>query len=252
MSLILDCAEAEFARRGYDGTTLAAVAKSAGVDSALMRYYFVNKKRLFIAVVKRRSEPSNVHRQKAMAEYRRKAGDHMTLEGIIDAFTRPAFELGANDEGWRHYAAIITFVAGGKGWLRDLMNEMFDHVSRELIEDMHRILPHAHKEDLYWAYHFMTAAYTASIGVTERIDILSGGTVSSSDFANLARRLPIFVVAANKFFVLFGPSYVARCWCMLEVSRAKAHQPPPCEAASECMRTALLRTTPSTARGTQT
>ena len=60
------------------------------------------------------------------------------------------------------------------------------------------------------------------------------------------RRLPIFVVAANKFFVLFGPSYVARCWCMLEVSRAKAHQPPPCEAASECMLSARLSSTCST------
>ena len=201
MALILDCAEAEFARRGYDGTTLAAVAKSADIDSALMRYYFGNKKNLFIAVVRRRSEPSNRHRQRAMAAYRKKAGDRMTLEGIIDAFTRPAFELGANDEGWRHYAAIITFVAGSRGWLRDLMNEMFDHVSRELIADMKTILPHAQEEDLYWAYHFMTAAYTFSIGGTERIDVLSGGAVSSSDFAALARRLPVFVAAGIRAMV---------------------------------------------------
>ena len=31
------------------------------------------------------------------------------------------------------------------------------------------------------------------------------------------RRLPIFVNASSKFFVLFGPSYAARCWCMLEL-----------------------------------
>ena len=31
------------------------------------------------------------------------------------------------------------------------------------------------------------------------------------------RRLPIFVVASSKFFVLFGPSYASRCWCMLEL-----------------------------------
>ena len=31
------------------------------------------------------------------------------------------------------------------------------------------------------------------------------------------RRLPIFVVASSKFFVLLGPSYASRCWCMLEL-----------------------------------
>lgn len=201
MALILDCAEAEFAMRGYDGTTLAAVARNAGVDTALMRYYFVNKQQLFIAVVKRRSQPSNEHRQRIMAAYREQAGDEMTLEGIIDAFTRPAFELGANDRGWRNYAAIITFVAGSRGWLRDLMTSMFDHVSRELIADMHRIMPHARQADLYWAYHFMTAAYTFSIGETERIDVLSGGVVSSGDFAALGRRLPIFVAAGIRAMV---------------------------------------------------
>ncbi len=210
MVLILDCAEAEFARRGYDGTTLAAVAKSAGIDSALMRYYYNNKQTLFIAVVKRRSEPSNRHRQKAMAAYREQAGDAMTLEGIIDAFTRPAFELGASDEGWRSYAAIITFVAGSRGWMRDLMNEMFDHVSRELIADMKRIMPNAQEDDIYWAYHFMTAAYTFSIGGTERIDVLSSGRVSSSDFDALARRLPIVVAAGIRAMVDRGDEIQTR------------------------------------------
>lgn len=201
MALILDCAEAEFARRGYDGTTLSAVAAEAGVDTALMRYYFGNKKQLFIAVIERRSEPSNRHRQEAMTAYREQAGDAMTLEGVIDAFTRPAFELGANDEGWRNYAAIITFVSASRGWLRDLMTRMFDHVSRELIADMKQIMPQASEEDLYWAYHFMTAAYTFSIGETERIDVLSGGLVSSGDFAELARRLPIVVAAGIRAMV---------------------------------------------------
>jgi len=98
-------------------------------------------------------------------------------------------------------AAIITFVSASRGWLRDLMTRMFDHVSRELIADMKQIMPQASEEDLYWAYHFMTAAYTFSIGKTERIDVLSGGLVSSGDFAELARRLPIVVAAGIRAMV---------------------------------------------------
>jgi hypothetical protein len=38
------------------------------------------------------------------------------------------------------------------------------------------------------------------------------------------RRLPIFVVASSKFYVLLGPSYATRCWCMLELFVFKACQ----------------------------
>ena len=35
---------------------------------------------------------------------------------------------------------------------------------------------------------------------------------------------PIFVVASSKFYVLLGPSYATRCWCMLELFVFKACQ----------------------------
>ena len=54
MTLILDSAEAEFAWKGYDGTSLTSVAKTAGVDTALMRYYFGDKESLIRAVIAHR------------------------------------------------------------------------------------------------------------------------------------------------------------------------------------------------------
>lgn len=195
MALILDCAEAEFARMGYNGTTLAAVADLAGVDTALMRYYFGDKEKLFVAVFRRRGPASNALRQRAMAEYRATAGDNMTVEGIVDAFTRPAFELLCNDEKYRNYAAIVAYVNTSQGFLHDLMAETFDAVSRELVADLRTVLPHAREEDLYWAYHFLTGAYTFSLGQTERIDRISNGAVSSRDAAAIARRLPVLLGA---------------------------------------------------------
>ncbi len=195
MALILDRAEAEFARNGYNGTTLARVAELAGIDTALMRYYFGDKERLFVAVFKRRGPASNRLRLQAMAAYRAEAGDNMTVEGIVDAFTRPAFELGANDEGWRNYGAIVAYVNSSRGWLHRLMSETFDEVSRELVADFRKVMPQAREQDLYWAYHFLTGAYTFSLGQTERIDWISGGAVSSSDFPAIGRRLPVILGA---------------------------------------------------------
>lgn len=195
MALILDHAEAEFARNGYNGTTLARVAELAGIDAPLMRYYFGDKERLFKAVFKRRGPASNRLNLASMAAYRAAAGDAMTLEGIIDAFTRPSFELGINNEGWRNYGAIVAYVNSSGGWLHRLMSETFDTVSTELIADLRKVLPHARDEDLYWSYHFLTGAYTFSLGQTERIDWISAGRVSSSDFAAIGRRLPVLLGA---------------------------------------------------------
>ena len=57
--LILDAAEALFAAHGYDGVTLRAIAKRAGVDVALANYHFGPKRELFDAVLMRRAQILN-------------------------------------------------------------------------------------------------------------------------------------------------------------------------------------------------
>jgi AcrR family transcriptional regulator len=50
---ILDAAQARFALRGFDGTTIKEIAADAGVNSALLYYYFRDKERLYQAVLDR-------------------------------------------------------------------------------------------------------------------------------------------------------------------------------------------------------
>lgn len=50
---ILDAAQARFARQGFDGTTIKDIAADAGVNSALLYYYFRDKERLYQAVLDR-------------------------------------------------------------------------------------------------------------------------------------------------------------------------------------------------------
>ncbi|XAS75562.1 TetR family transcriptional regulator [Dermatophilaceae bacterium Sec6.4] len=49
---ILDAARSLFAERGYQGTTMRAVAQQAGVNSALVHHYFTSKERLFVAALR--------------------------------------------------------------------------------------------------------------------------------------------------------------------------------------------------------
>ncbi|WP_223691050.1 TetR/AcrR family transcriptional regulator [Leifsonia poae] len=50
-ALILKAATDEFADRGYEGASLRAVARRAGVDSALVHHYFDDKAELFTAAL---------------------------------------------------------------------------------------------------------------------------------------------------------------------------------------------------------
>lgn len=50
---ILDAAEREFTKRGYEGARLREIATSAGVHHALLRHYFRDKEGLFRAVLER-------------------------------------------------------------------------------------------------------------------------------------------------------------------------------------------------------
>lgn len=52
---VLDAALELFADRGYDGTSMRAVAARAGVDPALIRHFFGHKEGLFVATMANRT-----------------------------------------------------------------------------------------------------------------------------------------------------------------------------------------------------
>lgn len=52
---ILDAALQLFSEHGYDATSMRAVAARAGVDPALVRYFFTDKETLFASTVTKRS-----------------------------------------------------------------------------------------------------------------------------------------------------------------------------------------------------
>lgn len=53
---ILQAAEEEFARNGYEGANISRIAKKVGVTHVLLYYHFQNKENLFIEVLQRKIE----------------------------------------------------------------------------------------------------------------------------------------------------------------------------------------------------
>jgi AcrR family transcriptional regulator len=57
---ILDAARGRFARHGYDGATIRAIALDAGVDPALVHHFFGTKEKLFVEAMRFPMVPSEV------------------------------------------------------------------------------------------------------------------------------------------------------------------------------------------------
>ncbi len=193
---ILDVAEDLFSKHGFYGVTIREVAREAGVDTALVHYYFGAKRGLFDAVFLRRAEVLNSERLEALDRYEREAGDAMTPEGVIEAFLRPTLEWAEKGgPGWKHYFALVAQANANPVWGGETMTRYFDPVVHRLVELLRKAIPGSRDEDLYWAYHNLSGALTLTLGETGRLDRLSGGLCRSGDLVMAYERMARFASA---------------------------------------------------------
>lgn len=193
---ILDVAEDLFSKHGFHGVTIREVARDAGVDTALVHYYFGAKRGLFDAVFLRRAEILNTDRLAALARYDAEAGDNLTVEGVIDAFLKETLEWGEKGgPGWKHYFALVAQANANPVWGGETMTRYFDPVIHRTIEMLKKAMPGARDEDLYWAYHNLSGALTLTLGETGRLDRLSGGLCRSGDLPTAYAKMARFAAA---------------------------------------------------------
>ncbi len=198
---ILDAAEDLFSKHGFYGVTIREVAREAGVDTALVHYYFGAKRDLFDAVFLRRAEVWNNERVDAVNRYAlASAGQDgtsaMTLEGLLRAFLEPPFQWSLKGgPGWKHYSALVAQTNANPAFGGETMARYFDPAIHRLIELVRVVLPDAREVDLYWAYHNLSGALTLTLGETGRLDRLSGGLARSGDLETACDYMVRFAAA---------------------------------------------------------
>lgn len=192
---ILDVAEEQFSRRGYEAVSTRAVAKAVGATPAMIHYYFNTKRELFDAVFTRRADVVNADRMAALDRYEQEAGDNVTVEGAIAAFLGPALAKFEEGPGWRNYLTLVAQVGNKHEWGGEVMTRSFDPVIQRLIDIIRKALPNASEVNLYWAYHFLSGALLLTLSETDRIDRLSNGQCRSTDIAAIEPRMVQFAAA---------------------------------------------------------
>mgnify|MGYP003630265216 CR=1 FL=1 len=194
---ILDAAEAQFARHGYDGVNLRAIAREAGVDVALANYHFGKKQDLFDAVLMRRAEVLNGWRLKALTDALAEASPEAPrVEAIVRAYLGPLL-TGPHvaEPGWKHYYALIAYVNNSPEWGGKLMTQFFDPLIRRFIDALRMSLAPVDEKSLYWSYHCFSGALTLTFAQTGRIDQLSLGLCHSDDLDDAYEHVVQFITA---------------------------------------------------------
>lgn len=195
---IVEVAERLFAERGYNGVSLREITREAGVDVALVKYYFDNKQGLFDALLQRRADILNQERAQALKAVLAK-DDPAPVEEIINAFTHPLLlKIVSEDETWRDYFGMLAQVNNNPEWGGKTMSRYFDPLVRQFIDALKNALPDSDEVDIYWCYHFLSGALTLTFADTRRIDALSNGLCHSSDFEAVHQRLVPFISAGFK------------------------------------------------------
>ena len=164
---ILDTAEQLWSDHGF-GTSLRAIIKEAGVNTAAIHYHFGSKQDLIEAVLLRRATPINEARLKLLDELEaRHPSGVLPLEGVLDAFFRPVVitHFGPGGKGAIFPKCMGHALTAPDDSLRRILRRAFAQVFQRFTAALERALPGISIEDAIWNFHFVIGAMAFSIAI---------------------------------------------------------------------------------------
>lgn len=194
---LLDAALRLFGERGFEGTTLRAVARHAGTSVSAANYHFGSKEALLQAALLRRLEPLNGRRLEALdALERRAGGEPVALEAVVDAFLRPGFEVdrrfGGDRATFRNVAAQLY--TDPHDTMISLKSRLFEPVIARYVDALARSLPERSREELALDFEFLIGVMIHAISGHAR-SAVEGSRAPVVPDDHLLRRMVCFTCA---------------------------------------------------------
>ncbi len=197
---LLDAAEALYADRGIDATSLRAITAAADANLAAVHYHFGSKEALTEAVLRRRIEPLNAERLRLLeaAETEAEAGgEPVPVDEIVAALLLPALRLGRETKaGGDRFVRLMGRIYSEPGeYLRNLVVSQFRAVFERFGMALARSLPDLPRAELMWRLQFTIGAMVHTIADPAHVAHISGGLCDPSDVDGVGRQLVKFVAA---------------------------------------------------------
>jgi len=192
---ILDAAEEEFAASGFALTSLRAIAERAGVNQALIRYYFGSKEGLFHVIYARGANHIAEARLKLLDALEARP-EPPTVEDLVRVFLAPAIEVrrkGAVGAAFMRLQARMQQET--EELVQQIRQDAYDAMSLRFVAALQRALPDVEPKTVYWRYVFMVGGYLYTISDANRLAELTGGSQSTAEIDEAVRQMVAFFVA---------------------------------------------------------
>lgn len=190
---LLKSAEELFAEKGFREVSVREIAAHAGVNSALVGYYFRGKQALFNEVYRTHAAPLAQERIRRLSEITGKKRKP-TLEDLMRAWITPWLQVGTDLDKPFH----VRFTANLSGDRWENTNKAFPLTQRAnklFVEALHKCMPHLSKETLQWRLHFIVGAITFGLRVPGPLLAFSKGRCNPGDLDMLFAHILPFAVA---------------------------------------------------------
>lgn len=197
----LDAAEMLFAKHGFDGTKVRAIAEQSGANLGILHYYWGSKEALFREVCERRLRPITEER---IARFDRvvaaAGGGKPDLRMVIEAAILPAAEHAAasvKKDAPDHIAELMGRMLNDPSPVpTEITRQIFDEASFRYVRLLRQACDHLDDPSFYGRLHIVLGAAQHFLSGRERITHLSGGRQNGRDLLAGASSLIDGLVAA--------------------------------------------------------
>jgi AcrR family transcriptional regulator len=185
---IIEAAEHLFAVDGYDAVSFRDLTAAAGVSLSAIHYHFGSKEAVLSEIFARRAGLLTKRRQELLEAARRYGSKPASLESVLDAFLRPAFEVTRGDRNDLFNRLRARVSLEHRAITREIVSRAFDANDLLFIDELKAALPELSHEDVHWRFHFMVGAMIYTMSDSGQLEGLSAGACSptETDFALLS------------------------------------------------------------------
>ncbi len=189
---LLKSAETLFAAKGFREVSVREIAAHAGVNSALVGYYFRGKQALFNEVYRTHAAPLSQERIRRLAAVTR-GNRKPSLKEVLEAWIAPWLQVGTE---LQDRAFHVRFTA-------NLSTERWEHTQKAspftqrlhtaFLHALQHCLPSLSRETLCWRLNFLMGAITHGLRIPGPLRAYSKGRCNPEDMEMLFAQILPFV-----------------------------------------------------------
>lgn len=195
---ILDAAELIFADEGFAGAKMRDIANEAGVNQALIRYYFGSKEELFDDVFRRRGALLSGRRHVLLDDVLSRK-DRPKVEDIVLAYLAPQWEMKYSGPAGAAFVRLQARLhAEPAEHSFRLRREVYDSSVKRFISEISQLIPDVPKDVVSLRMAFLVGTYLFMLNDLGRLNDLTDGQLGEVEKSQMLRHLTAFLTAGLK------------------------------------------------------